>query len=298
MTFKGAFLSFQTVLVLCADTPGRSWVRARPASPAAPALPPQCCGVQHLAAQVLPTTVDPLPVVIGSISSQPSPGKLWIFLFCWAAPSRGRSCGHGQAAWGLVLAGTVCSESSICSSGIFPLGGESRQRRARGSGGRRVPGCRAAGNTQAQLRGTPALSAPPSPFRAPFGTGDLWDPRDAPASLPAPADCWERRLPALGAVLRLLKVLPLLLSLPSPFLPSSAGSWSTPEPWGHLHCPARGRCPRGGAAPGAAVPEDSVLCPGADAELALLGHLPCDPFAFGAGIRPLTQRILCGFCPG
>lgn len=91
MTFKGAFQSFQTVLVLCADTAGRSWVRARPASPAAPAPPPQCCGVQHLAAQVLPTTVDPLPVVIGSISSQPSPGKLWIFLFCWAAPSRGRS---------------------------------------------------------------------------------------------------------------------------------------------------------------------------------------------------------------
>lgn len=55
MTFKGAFQSFQTVLVLCADTPGRSWVRARPASPAAPAPPPQCCGVQHLAAQVLPT---------------------------------------------------------------------------------------------------------------------------------------------------------------------------------------------------------------------------------------------------
>lgn len=40
-----------------------------------------------MAAQVLPSTGDLLPVLV-SISS---PGRAWIFLFCWAAPSRGRS---------------------------------------------------------------------------------------------------------------------------------------------------------------------------------------------------------------
>lgn len=88
MTFEGAFQSFQTVLIPCSDSCGRRWLRARAASAAAPAPSPQPCGVPHLAAQVLPTTVNLLPLVLLSISSL---GRAWIFLFCWAAPSRGRS---------------------------------------------------------------------------------------------------------------------------------------------------------------------------------------------------------------
>lgn len=52
----------------------------------------------------------------------------------------GFSCGHGQAARGLVLAGVVCSESSACFP--HPLSfhlEESRQRRGRGTVAERVP---------------------------------------------------------------------------------------------------------------------------------------------------------------
>lgn len=256
-------------------------MRARPSSPPPSAVgcsswqlrcsPPQwiysCGHWLHLIPTFPWKTLD-LPVLLGC----PCLGKVF-------------SCGHGQAAWGLVLAGIVCSESMICSSVIFPLGGESRQRRGRGSGGRESPRVQSCWEHPALAQGGPQhfqlLRVPSGP---PFGTGDLGDPRDSPA------DCWERRLPALGAVLRLLKVIPLPAQ-PSQALPSLLSRvWSTPEPWGHLHCPARGQCPHG-AAPGAAVPEDSLDCPGADAEVALLGHLPCDPFAFGAGIRPLPQGV-------
>lgn len=110
MTFKGAFHSFQTVLILFTDTSGRRWVRASPTLPAAPAPSPQCCGVQELAAQVLPPTGTPLPVLIVSISSQPSL-DLPVLLGC---PFQGLFLWPWTASLGF-----VCSESSTCYPHLF-----------------------------------------------------------------------------------------------------------------------------------------------------------------------------------
>lgn len=71
MTFKGAFQSFQTSDSLCRhiwEEVGESQTYLT----SAPAPSPQCCGVQESAAQVLPSTGNPLPVLIVCISSQPS----------------------------------------------------------------------------------------------------------------------------------------------------------------------------------------------------------------------------------
>lgn len=92
---------------------------------------------------------------------------------------------------------------------IFPLGRESRQRRGRGSGGRDSP-------SGAVLLGTPSpgsggpqrfqlLRVPPGPTWGSRALGMLL----LPCPAPGPAGCWKRRLPALGAVLGLLLVIPL-----------------------------------------------------------------------------------------
>lgn len=177
-------------------------MRARSASPA-PASSPQHCGVQQLAAQVLPTTVNcgrcfhliprgslDLPVLLGC----PCQGKIF-------------SCGHGQAAWGLVLAGILCSESSICYPHplFFHLEENPGRGESRGSGGRDSPRSAELLGTPSpgSRRGQPVLPAPPSPFRAHLGTGDPWDlwelwdlwdlwdlcPRDAPAPLALSSSC-------------------------------------------------------------------------------------------------------------
>lgn len=163
MTFKGAFQSFQTVLVPCADTSGRSWVRARPASP-----PPQCCGVQQLAAQVLPTSGF-TPVVIGSISSQPSLGKAWIFLFCWAAPARGKSflvaVDRQPGAW--FLLGLCVQKAASAPLLFFHLEESPGRGEAEGVVAGRVPGCRAAGSTQPWLGGDPSTSSSSESFQGP-----------------------------------------------------------------------------------------------------------------------------------
>lgn len=165
MTFKGAFQSFQTVLVPCADTSGRSWVRARPASP-----PPQCCGVQQLAAQVLPTTVDLLPWSLapshpnlplenpGSSCSAglPLPGE-GLFLWPWTGRLGFGSC------WDCVF-----RKQHLLLRYFSTWRRVQAEERPREWWQGESQGAELLGAPSPGSGGTPALPAPPSPFRAPL----------------------------------------------------------------------------------------------------------------------------------
>lgn len=123
-------------------------MRARPASPAAPAPSPSSAGYHS--------------------SGAPRQSEFTAWSHCFhlslGCPFQVLSYGHGQAAWGLLLAGVVCSGSSICYQWIFFHLEES-------PGDRRVTGgwwqgqsqsqqCRAAGDTQPWLReGTASASS-------------------------------------------------------------------------------------------------------------------------------------------
>lgn len=112
--FIGAFQSSQTVLILFRHI----WEEMGESQTCL------TCSSVGTRAQVLPSTVNSLPVLIDSISAQPSPARTWIFLLCWAAPSRSFlwpwECSPGfGSCWGLDLAGVVCSGSSICHPWIF-----------------------------------------------------------------------------------------------------------------------------------------------------------------------------------
>lgn len=88
-------------------------MRGRPASPAAPAPSPVGYTTPGSLAAPPQWVYCPWSLLPSHPFPSENPGSS-----CSAGqplPGEGFSCGHRQAAWGLVLAGVVCSESSICS---------------------------------------------------------------------------------------------------------------------------------------------------------------------------------------
>lgn len=153
-------------------------MRARPASPAAPAPSPSSVGYHS------------------SGAPQHSEFTAWgpCFHLSLGCPFQVLSCGHGQAAWALLLAGVVWSGSSICYLWIFfHLEESPGDRGVTGGGGKDSPSPSSAEllgtPSPGSGRGQPVLPAPLSPFRAHLGAGDLCPlchlcPQDALAPLP------------------------------------------------------------------------------------------------------------------
>lgn len=138
---------------------------------------------------MLPTTEDLLPVVFGSISSQPSLGKLWIFLFCWAAPARARSflvaMDRQPGAW-FLLGLCVQKAASAPPARYFPLGRESRQRRGQGSGGRDSPRGAELLGTASPGSGDPSASSSSDSLQGPPWH---WGPLGPVPSVPSGCSC-------------------------------------------------------------------------------------------------------------
>lgn len=212
MTFKGAFQSFQTVEThLGAGEPDLPHLLLLHLHPSLWGTTLGSSGAPHHREftvcghcfPLIPWKSLDLPVLLGC----PFQGKIF-------------SCGHGQAAWGLVFAGIMCSESSICYP--HPLFFHLEESPGRGEAERvvtgTVPAVQSCWGHPALAQGGDSqcfqfLRVPSGPILA-LGTcgtcgicalGML----QLPCPTPGPAECWQRRLPVLGAVLRLLMVIPL-----------------------------------------------------------------------------------------
>lgn len=254
MTFKGAFQSFQTVLIPCTDTSGRRWARARPTSPLLLPLHPRAVGYKSRQLRCSPP--QGIHCLCSLFPSHPS--LPWIFLSCWAAPSRGSlflwpwagSLGFGPC-WVCVFRKQHLLPPPV----IFPLGRESRQRRGRGSGGRDNPS--SAGKAQPWLReGTAsACSSSESLQGPPWPWGPVGPVRPVP---PVPSgcsgspacsrSCWllAEETPSSGSCSQAAADdSPPCSSFPGPFLPSPAGSGAPPSLGLPVLCPCPvSLCPR------------------------------------------------------